>query len=138
MVTILLRSIWGHAEKVYRGALRAGTITLTTQRAYIELINRPAEARHQPGEAWTVEQPEAFQLAAKDVYAQAISNVLYPVFHTAIAAGLRRGELLGLRRSDLATTSERHVLTVRRHVAHYGGKHHEETPKSQAGTRRVP
>lgn len=53
---------------------------------------------------WTIEEIERFEAFARDVRE-------FPLYHTALATGMRRGELLGLRRRDLDLHSGR--LNVR-------------------------
>lgn len=139
LVTIQLRSIYKYALRIYRDDIRAGRLQLFDQAEDLEPVRRPAEAKHKPNDPWTVDQLALFLTEAKRVYDASLHNLLYPVFHTAIAAGLRRGELLGLRRTDLMKTpSGGHVLRVERQLVYYAGKHHADTPKSGSGERRVP
>src|SRR5690606_4582199 len=114
------------------------TVRMATYRDEIDQVTRPVEAVHVPNEPWTVEPLEAFLGAAKATYDRAVSNLLYPAIHTAIAAGLRLGELLGLEQSDLEENGDGHELVIRRQLPYYAGRHHRESPKSAAGTRRVP
>ncbi len=139
LVTIQLRSIYKHALRIYRDDARAGRLQLFDQAEDLEPVRRPAEAKHKPNEPWTVDQLALFLTEAKNVYDASLRNLLYPVFHAAIAAGLRRGELLGLRRSDLITTPNgTHLLRVEHQYVYYAGKHHADTPKSASGQREVP
>lgn len=138
LVTIQLRSIYKHALKHYRADVRAGRLQLYDLTEDLEAVKRPATAKRRAGEPWTVEQLKAFLDEAERRYEASKSNLLYPVFHTAIAAGLRRGELLGLRRSDLVETEDGYRLTVRGQLVYYDGKHHADTPKSASGERDVP
>lgn len=143
LATILLGSLYKHALRIYRGEIRAGTIQLFDITEDLDAIQRPAEARRKPPETWTVEQLQAFLAAAKARYDASLGNLLYPAFHAAIAAGLRRGELLGLQRSDLRRILTpnghvRHALVITRQLVYYQAKHHPDTPKSAAGERTVP
>src|SRR5690606_13029120 len=130
LVTIQLKSIYKHALRHYRADIRAGKLQLFDLAEDLEAVKRPNTARKKAGEAWTVEQLEAFLAEAKAAYDNSKSNLLYPVFHTAIAAGLRRGELLGLRRSSLVETAGGWCIAVREQLVYYEGKHHWDTPKS--------
>lgn len=138
LVTVLLRSLWRDVERRYAREIRAGTVKLGVYRDEIEMPARPAEAVHVPSEPWTVEELEAFLADARATYRRAVSHLLYPVFYTAIAAGLRLGELLGLEQGDLEEVAGGHELVVRRQLPYYDGRHHRESPKSLAGARRVP
>lgn len=64
------------------------------------------------------------------------------MFYTAITAGLRRGELLGLKRSALKTMSTKEgpqaYLDVTEQLVYYGSLYHPDTPKTEMGVRRVP
>lgn len=145
LVTILLRSIWKHAVKTYRADIRAG-LQLFNVAEDLEPIKRPASATKPKAEQWTEEQVGQFLAAAKARYEKSKKHLLYPYFHTAIAAGLRRGELLGLRRNALVArrvtvegkTLDRHFLRVTEQLVYYDGRHHPDTPKSQSGTRDIP
>lgn len=148
LATILLRSIWKHAVKTYRADIRAG-LPLFNIAEDLEAIKRPAgKARNGNGNEapWTEEQVAAFLTAAKTRYDKSQKHLLYPYFHTAIAAGLRRGELLGLRRKALVTKEamidgknlERHYLRITEQLVYYAGKHHLDTPKSESSIRDVP
>lgn len=59
-----------------------------------------------------------------------------PAFALAACAGLRRGELLALRRCDVDLSGR--VLHVRRQLVRVSGALVEQTPKSAAGIRDVP
>ena len=58
---------------------------------------------------------------------------LYAAFHLVATTGLRRGELLGLRWSDL----EGHALHIRQQIAPDRGSKRVETPKSKRSNRAV-
>src|SRR3954447_15044151 len=67
-------------------------------------VTEPPRAPHKPGASWTADEARRFLAAAKpDTYS--------PLWLLALSTGLRRGELLGLRWSDLDV--ERGMLTVR-------------------------
>ena len=139
MATILLRSLYKHALRIYRSDVRAGRVLLFDLTEDLDPVKRPAGSQKPKPPQWTVEQLGLFLEAAKARYDRDRSSLLYPVFHTAIAAGLRRGELLGLTRSDLLFDPEGNgSLRVDKQLVYYDGKHHPDTPKSASGTRRVP
>lgn len=139
LATIQLRSIYKHALKIHRAEVRAGSLKLFDLTEDLEAVRRPPEARSKPTEAWTVDQLTAFLTEAKCGYDASRSSLLYPVFYTAIAAGLRRGELLGLTRADLRVDGEGNSsLLVDKQLVYYAGRHHPDTPKSDAGEREIP
>ncbi|HZJ25876.1 MAG TPA: tyrosine-type recombinase/integrase [Acidimicrobiia bacterium] len=78
---------------------------------------------------WTPDQVRTF-LESLDP-----THLLTPLYATAAATGLRRGELCGLRWSDLADDCA--VLTVTRNRVLAGGRVVETTPKSKASRRPV-
>lgn len=62
-------------------------------------------------------------------------DYLYAVWRLMFAIGLRRGEVLGLRWSDIDMLDKR--ITVRNTRLDVGGRIYEETPKSRAAKRTV-
>lgn len=138
LVRVLLASIYKYALRHYRADIRAGRLNLYDLTEDLDPVQRPAEARKKQAEAWSVDQLAAFLEAAKADDDRDVSSLLYPVFHTAMAAGLRRGELLGLRRQSLEVRDGAAMLHVTQQLVYYQGKHHLETPKTDAGTRSVP
>ncbi len=139
--TILLRSIWKFAIRSYAAEIRAGKVSLYDVAGDLDPVKTPSDARRDRGEAWTPEQLATFLDAARTRYNRSISNLYYPVFYTALAAGLRRGELLGLRWRDLASTNGSEgpwLLTINQQYVYVNGKHRLETPKTASGRRRVP
>ncbi len=78
---------------------------------------------------WTAEQAAEFLSAAR-------SDPLYPAFLLLMLYGLRRGEVLGLRWSDLNTTDQR--LHVRQQIQRVAGELHVGTVKTSAGKRDLP
>jgi integrase len=65
----------------------------------------------------------------------AVSIVDYALIRVALATGLRRGELCGLRWADVDLVERR--LTVRRNRIVVGGVVHETDPKTRSGLRTV-
>ncbi len=70
-------------------------------------------------------------------------NIMYPLFFTALEAGLRRRELLGLRREALSSVAVKgraqFVLNITEQIVHYGkGSEHHDTPKTPASVRVIP
>jgi integrase len=83
---------------------------------------RPAVA------VWTPEQTAAFLAAASD-------HRLYAAFRVIAVRGLRRGEAVGLRWSDLDL--DRGTLSVIRQLQYQGGRLVACPPKSRASTRTI-
>ena len=75
---------------------------------------------------WTPAETVQFLEAARP-------HRLYAAFYLAVFAGLRRGELLGLRWKDLTGP----VLSVRQSLTVLGGTPHFTTPKTRKGERYV-
>lgn len=59
-----------------------------------------------------------------------------------LSAGLRRGELLGLKQTALVTRivqgKPHYLLRITEQLVHYDKKHHHDTPKTKMGERDVP
>jgi integrase len=81
-----------------------------------------------PTAVWTREQVATFLAAVRD-------DPFYPLFHVVVVTGLRRGEAIGLRWSDLDL--DHGILRVRQQVVQLGGKLHLGPPKTKAGVRAV-
>lgn len=149
LATILLRSLYRHAVRVFRAEIRAG-LPLFNLAEDLERIKRPTpsgdDRQRSTGVPWTEAQVRKFLEAARVRYEKSQKHLLYPYFHTAIAAGLRRGELLGLRRRALQSRTitvdgeevTSYFLRVDEQLVYYDGKHHRDTPKSAASVRDVP
>ncbi|MFC0112288.1 site-specific integrase [Kibdelosporangium aridum] len=78
---------------------------------------------------YTVDEAKLFLRAAEN-------DPLYPAFVFLILYGLRRGEVLGLRRCDLDFTGS--VLHVRQQVQQLQGQLHIGPVKTEAGERDLP
>lgn len=75
---------------------------------------------------WSVEQTNAFLTAARE-------DRLYPMFHLALATGMRVGEILGLQWDDL----EGDTLHVRRSLNVEAGRPTLAEPKTNRGRRSI-
>lgn len=131
LVTILLKSFLAFARKRYRDA---GILDPDD----IDKIRRPQGARRKVNTLWSPEQVKAFLRVGKARYEASAKATTYPLFYTALAAGLRRGELLGLPRSALGCKDGQYYLDITEQLVEYDNKFHPETPKTLAGVRRVP
>lgn len=102
-------------------AVRSGHL----QRNPVDAIDKPdhhaARGRAIKGEDWHILKPVI------------LSD---PAFALAAFAGLRRGELLALRREDVDFESG--FIHVRRQLVRVNGQMTEQTPKSESGVRDVP
>jgi integrase len=109
-------------------AVREGVL----QRNVARLIDRIPQPQHEMS-AWNAEESRSF-LAATATHRLAGAWAL-------TMSGLRRGEVLGLRWTDLDLESERPTVTVRRSrvsLGRAGGTTSEGEPKSRRSRRRVP
>ena len=137
LVTILLKSFYRYAAKLYKAEVRAGRLELPDLDD-LDAIKRPPGAKRKVNELWTLEQVSAFLELAEGRYHTTSRSLVYPLFYTAITAGLRRGELLGLRQNALKYRQGRPYLDITEQYVYYGGKMHHDTPKTEAGVRWLP
>lgn len=150
MATTLIKSLIRFVHRQHRPDIEAGRLPLLVYPDDIRQVKRPAAVRQKAREKeqvpWTQTELQVFLDAAKEQYLDSRAHNMYPMFLTAVGSGLRRGELLGLRRTDLITRTlevegkqvKVHLLRVNKQLAYYGSTHHPETPKSDAGFREVP
>lgn len=136
LLTVLVKSMWAYYAKQNRQAMQQGRFYDVAMD--LEQVQRPKAAKARKNVGWSADDLMVFFEAAKARYDKNPGDLWYPVFHVAIAAGLRRGELLGLKRSDLVKTKDGYVLTITGQQTYYGGKHRKESTKSPAGERHVP
>ena len=141
LATILLKGLLNYAAKRYRADVSAGRLHLVSRDDF-DNIKRPQGVTRQAGELWTPDQVNAFLALSRTRYESQKQCTVYPLFYTALAAGLRRGELLGLGRKALRRVSvkgePRYFLDITEQLIDYAGKLHHDTPKSESGVRRVP
>lgn len=97
LVTVLLKSFYKYIVKRYRDEIEAG-LKLRNVAADLDNIKRPPDLKAKP-ELWTIDQVQAFLAFSKRRYDSSKRSLMYPLFYTALAAGLRRGELLVLNRA---------------------------------------
>lgn len=97
------------------------------------LMSNPIEAtdtfKHEkaPMQMWQPDEALRFIEAAK-------AHPLFALFYLAMATGMRRGELLGLRWQDIEGSS----ISVRQTYARVGNQLLFSTPKTRKGVRRIP
>jgi integrase len=91
-------------------------------------VELPTERRHRTT-VWVADQVARFLSSSAD-------DPLYAAYHLAVMTGMRRGELCGLRWSDVNLDSG--YLYVHQAVTELAGKVHLGPPKTKSGTRMVP
>lgn len=113
-----------------RGALnkaqRQGLIAVNPC-SFVELESE--EEHRRPTQVWTAQQVGSFLDAIGE-------HPLALLFELTVKAGLRRGEVIGLRWSDVDLDDA--VMLVAQSVVQVGGALHVGTPKTKKSTRRVP
>lgn len=115
------------SHRVLRSALTAACREELISRNVAKLVPAPrVQAREL--KPWDLEQTTAFLEAAR-------KDPLYAAFVLAVALGLRRGEILGLRWSDIDL--ERRTLTVRNQLQRVQKELYEDTTKNRR-SRVVP
>lgn len=89
---------------------------------------RPPKVKREEMQVWTPDQARRFLTALE-------RHPYHALFYLALATGMRRGELMGLRWSDVDFS--RSQLTVSRSVVSMSGTPHVAEPKTAAGKRVV-
>lgn len=118
-----VRNLHGVLHRAFRDAVK--------QRL---LSSNPADSADQPGKhtpeqrAWSSVDLDAFIDAAS-------SDRCGPLWHLLAMTGMRRGELLGLRWSDIDLDAR--TITVRQTMTMVAGRPVVGTPKTDAGKRRI-
>ncbi|MDF3288349.1 tyrosine-type recombinase/integrase [Streptomyces silvisoli] len=115
------------SHRVLRSALSAACREELINRNVVQLVPAP---RVQPRELkpWTLDETLTFLEAAR-------TDPLYTAFVLAVALGMRRGEILGLRWSDIDL--ERRTLTVRNQLQRVQKELYEDNTKNRR-TRSIP
>ena len=141
LVTDILKSSYKFALRAYRKDIHEGRVRLLDLAQDLPTVQTPERKRVAQG-LWSLAELNAFLDAAEEDY-RVCKNLYYPLYLTACTAGLRRGELLGLPKAAVGrasleeTSSTVAYLDITTQLVYYGGKHHQETPKSDAGERRM-
>lgn len=91
-------------------------------------VTEPPSAKAKRGRTWTAEEARRFLASAND-------DTLSPFWLLALATGLRRGELIGVRWQDIDL--DRGTLSVKQTVRVLKGAPHIQTPKTEAAFRTV-
>ncbi|WP_405653176.1 site-specific integrase [Streptomyces sp. NBC_01386] len=115
------------AHRVLRTALTAAVREELITRNVASLVE-PPRVKQREIRPWTLEETLAFLEAAR-------RDPLYAAFVLAVAMGLRRGELVGLRWSDVDLDNR--VLHVRQQTQRRRGTLYDDDPKSRR-SRVVP
>ncbi|MCX5169627.1 site-specific integrase [Streptomyces antibioticus] len=115
------------AHRVLRTALTAAVREELITRNVASLVE-PPRVKQREIRPWTLEETLSFLEAAR-------KDALYAAFVLAVAMGLRRGELVGLRWSDVDL--DNHVLYVRQQTQRRRGTLYDDDPKSRR-SRVVP
>ena len=134
-------------QKFYADRLDAGLGARTVQLCHLRLsqalalaeregivtrnvcaVTEPPRSRTKPGQTWSGEEARRFLNAAKD-------DTYWPLWLLALKTGLRRGELLGIRRKDLDL--EKGTSRVEQTVLVLDVAPCNQPPKSDAGRRIV-
>lgn len=113
------------ARRVLYGALKQAVKWQLIPRNVVEAVDSHPEPRKEMV-IWSTDQAWEFLAAAMD-------HRLFAAFYLAMATGLRRGEILGLRWDDLVGNA----LHIRRTLTTRGGKPVWSTPKTAKGERLV-
>lgn len=120
-----VRNIAGTLHKALREGVRFGQIT----RNVADGITLPRYERRE------LQRWEPYQIGQFLRHRADHGDYLYAVWRLMFAIGLRRGEVLGLRWSDIDMLDKK--ITVRSTRLDVGGYIYEETPKSRAAKRTV-
>ncbi|HEY3688128.1 MAG TPA: site-specific integrase [Streptosporangiaceae bacterium] len=92
-------------------------------------VELPPETRD-PARVWSPDQVVAF-------FDAATSERLAVAYRLVLLRGLRRGEVCGLRWTDVDLDGEHPTATIAQTLLEYGGHIHLDTPKTRAGERVV-
>jgi integrase len=110
-------------------ALREGTKFGQVPRNVADGVSLPRWERRE------LQRWEPYQIGEFLRHQAGSNDYLYAVWRLMFAVGLRRGEVLGLRWSDIDMMEKK--LTVRNTRLDVGGRIYEESPKSRAAKRTV-
>jgi integrase len=113
--------------------IRAALDHAAARRLVDRTVARDTRSRRRPpasdvARSWTAAELSAFLTAAR-------GQRLYPALHLASRTGMRRGEIVGLKWSDLSVAHFR--LSVSRTLQNVGGRPVEFAPKTRTSRRSV-
>jgi len=89
---------------------------------------QPPKVESRPGKTWTSEE-------AKRFLAESVNDRYHPIWFVALATGMRRGEWLGLRWSDI--DFEDRTIHVQQNIVPYQSGPLIQTPKTRASVRKI-
>jgi integrase len=116
--------------------------SLTLSIRKVPTIKRPKGYEFEDKPIWSEEQVRMFLEYLRVEYEKCISGYAYVYYSVALMAGLRGGEITGLRRNTLVCIptggNQQWFLEIRRQITFLDGNHYETVPKSSAGIRDVP
>lgn len=128
---LILKSSYDYAAKMYRGEAEIPNLARD-----LDAVSKPRAEDPKDG-IWTHEQIEQFLATARTEY-DSLKSLYYPLYLTSISAGLRRGELLGLRWHNVGKDNAGCYVHIREQITVDNGQLYVETPKTPMSTRRVP
>jgi integrase len=142
LAMLVLKSSYALAKKFYRRAILDGSLFFVDPTEDLDPVERPNEKKD-PVVIWNATEIHAFLDLSKAEYPE--RSLYYPLYFTAIASGLRRGELLGLRQDHLQQLVRRtedgpqelYVIEVDEQLVHHDGERYWDTPKTMHGYRKV-
>lgn len=113
-----------HVHDLLQGALRDAERVIDGYRSPMNAVDRPKGGRVKDPEVWSSKETLRFLEAVRD-------HRLYGVFYFMLTQGLRIGEVLGLKWSDL----EGNELSIERTIVYDEGKVSIGPPKTERGYR---
>ena len=116
---------------ILNGCLQQAMKNGLIERNPVKLAELPRQTGAKKGRtAMTKEQQELFMKYAEESY-------LYHFFSVMLRTGMRKGEMQGLKYSDI--DKKQNVIHVRRTLKYIEGKgYFEDTPKTRTSTRDIP
>ena len=131
MAVLILKSSYEYAAKMYRGEADIPNLARD-----LDAVSKPRTEDPKDG-IWTHDQIEQFLATARAEY-DGLKSLYYPLYLTSLSAGLRRGELLGLRWHNVGKDVTGCYVQVREQITVDNGQLYVETPKTPMSARRVP
>lgn len=115
---------------VLNGCLQQAVKNGLVEQNPVKLAELPKETEKKTRQAMTKEQQALFMEYAKESY-------LYNFFAVMLRTGMRRGEMQGLKYSDI--DKKANVIQIRRTLKYIEGKGYiEDTPKTRTSKRDIP
>lgn len=135
-VLMVTKCAFDYARKLYSHEFEFKNPAAEIDRVSVPKIENPKD------KPWTLEDLDKFLVLAKEYYDKG-KTLYYPLYYTAFACGLRRGELLGLRWSEVlkninADNSYRYSIKVITQRVYHDAEFYEDTPKTEASKREIP